>query len=81
MDYLPPEIIFDLDTVIEAMQPEDIRILREYCMIHFPTWLWRIIKREAEVGDMTPEDFVRTSCMNEIMNRINERHKNEKSKL
>jgi hypothetical protein len=55
------------------MQPEDVKRFNEYCMIHFPGWLFKIIKREAELCNMSFEQFVRIACMEVARNRIVER--------
>lgn len=76
MEYLPPGIIaadIDMDKVISLMQPQDVKRLREYCMIHFPGWMYALIVSEAAKDKEKFEDFVRRACFNEVMRRIKER--------
>lgn len=74
MEYTPPTLTMDDITILlQHMQPEDVKRFNEYCMIHFPGWLFKIIKREAELTGMSFEQFVRIACMEIARNRIVER--------
>ncbi len=70
---LPPIIELDIDVLIQQLSPEDARYLKEFCMIHFPTWLYKIIQREASMSGQSYEQFVRIACIEAIMNRVKER--------
>ena len=78
MDYTPPTLTMDDITILlQHMQPEDVKKFNEYCMIHFPNWLFKVIKREAELCNMSFEQFVRIACMEVARNRIVERSNDE----
>ncbi len=78
MEYTPPELTMDqIDILISHMQPEDVKRFNEYCMIHFSSWLFKIIKREADEAGMSFEQFVRIACIEEIKNRVSRRIKYE----
>lgn len=78
-DYnVPPEFTMDHITILLThMQPEDVKRFNEYCMIHFPGWLFRIIKREAELCNMSFEEFVQLACISEIKRNVERRSKDE----
>ena len=78
MDYIPPTLTMDDITILlQHMQPEDVKRFNEYCMIQFPSWLFRIVKREADLAGMSFENFVRLACIGEIRNRVDRRAKDE----
>lgn len=75
IDYnTPPELTMTQVTMLlQHMQPEDVKRFNEYCMIHFPHWLFKIIKREADLSTMSFESFVHMACINEVVKRIKAR--------
>lgn len=74
---LPELTMTQVTILLQHMQPEDVKRFNEYCMIHFPNWLFKIIKRESELTKMSFESFVHMACFNEIMKRVKERSNHE----
>lgn len=81
IDYnVPPELTIDhIAILLTHMQPEDVKRFNEYCMIHFPSWLFKIIKRESELCNMSFEEFVRLSCLSEIRRNVERRNEDDKA--
>ncbi|MGJ0429604.1 hypothetical protein [Methylobacter sp.] len=79
IDYnTPPELTMDhIAILLKHMQPADVKKYNEYCMIHFPGWLFKIIKREADHLGMSYESFVRIACINEVVRQVEKRKLNE----
>lgn len=74
----PPELTMDhIATLLTHMQPEDVKRFNEYCMIHFPDWMFRLIKREAELCNMSFEEFVRLACFEVVKKHVIERSQKE----
>ncbi len=80
-DYnIPPKLNKDhIVTLLMHMQPEDAKRFNEYCMIHFPRWLFKIIKKEAQLCDMSFEEFVRIACFEIVKKHITQRAIDENS--
>ena len=79
IDYnIPPELTMDnIAVLLKHMQPEDVKRFNEYFMIHFPSWMFKMIEREAKLCNMSYEQFVRVSCLEVIIQRIKERTASE----
>ena len=79
IDYnTPPELTMDhVAILLMHMQPEDVKRFNQYCMIHFPDWLFKITKREAELCNMSFEEFVRLACFEVVKKHVVERSQKE----
>lgn len=80
IDQIPTLIEQDLVRIFKHMSDDDVKKVKEYCMIHFSRWLFTIITNEARIANITYEEFVRQACVNEIKRRVSLRLENEKSR-
>ena len=74
IDYnLPPNLEVNIDLLLEHLSPEDVKFFKEHCMMHFPSWLFKLIQRECTIEGKTFGDFVRMACVELAIKRIKER--------
>lgn len=70
MQDMPPVDLHIIDQIVIGMSVEDYKQFCQWRMIQFPDWLSQLITEEATLAEETFEAFVKTACINELVDRI-----------
>jgi len=79
LDTLPPDFYIDVQELLSHMSVDDVKAFKEYCMIRFPSRLYKAIFYEAGIMGIGFEHFVRLACGELIKKRRRERNEEEKN--